>query len=237
MITIATTGSSTSRDHARYVPFAPEEIADEIHPSWQAGAATAHLHVRNAEGQACVDFERFRRVVELVRERCDVILNLSSSGLSGATGERRMRPLAELHPEMAFADAGSTNLGGRVSAKRPAFLQCLAGAMAPQVKPEIEVFEPGFINTALVLAKQGLLRPPLHFQFVLGGVARCSRHPQVSASRSRVSARRFDLLGYRGGEGTVSHGGHGHRHGRAHELSRAKCIGGRKNSAEDGGTS
>jgi 3-keto-5-aminohexanoate cleavage enzyme len=144
MITIATTGSSISREHTPYVPLAPEEIADEIHLSWQAGAAIAHVHVRDAEGRACMDFERFRRVVELVRERCDVILNLSSSGLLGATDDERIRPLAELHPEMASFDAGSTNLGGRVFVSHPAFLERLAGAMmAAQVKPDIEVFEPG----------------------------------------------------------------------------------------------
>jgi 3-keto-5-aminohexanoate cleavage enzyme len=169
IITIATTGSRTTRQHTAHVPFTPEEIAEEIHLSWQAGAAIAHVHVRDAKGHACMDFEKFRRVVELVREGCDIVLNLSSSGLSGATDDERIRPLTELQPEMASFDAGSTNLGGRVFVNHPAFLERLAGAMtAAQVKPEIEVFEPGFINNALVLAEKGLLQPPLHFQFVLG---------------------------------------------------------------------
>jgi 3-keto-5-aminohexanoate cleavage enzyme len=169
IITIATTGSGTTRQHTPHVPFAPEEIAEEIHLSWQAGAAIAHVHVRDAQGRACMDFEQFRRVVELVRERCDIILNLSSSGLSGASDDQRIRPLAELQPEMASFDAGSTNLGDRVFANHPAFLERLAVAMAAaQVKPEIEAFEAGFVNNALVLAEKGLLQPPLHFQFVLG---------------------------------------------------------------------
>ena len=169
IITIATTGSATTRQHTPHVPLTPEEIAEEIHLSWQAGAAIAHVHVRDAQGRACMDFERFRRVVELVRGRSDVILNLSSSGLSVAGHDQRIRPLAELQPEMASFDAGSTNLGGRVFANHPTFLERLAAAMAAaQVKPEIEVFEAGFINNALVLAEKGLLQGPLHFQFVLG---------------------------------------------------------------------
>lgn len=72
---------------------------------------------------------------------------------------------------MASFDAGSTNLGGQVFINHPAFLERLAGAMAEaRVKPEIEVFEPGFITNALVLAEKGLLQPPLHFQFVLGAL-------------------------------------------------------------------
>ena len=168
IITVATTGSSTTRRHNPHVPLTPEEIADEVYRSHQAGAAIAHIHVRDAAGQACMEFEKFRRVVELVRRRCDIILNLSTSGLYGASEEERMRPL-ELHPEMASFDAGSTNLGERVFVNEPAFLVRLAQSMqSAGVKPEIEVFEPGFIDNAVALAGQGLLATPLHFQLVLG---------------------------------------------------------------------
>ncbi|MGO8683709.1 MAG: 3-keto-5-aminohexanoate cleavage protein, partial [Thermoleophilia bacterium] len=99
IITVATTGSSTTREHTPYVPVTPAEIADEIYLAWQAGAAIAHVHVRDSEGRACMDLAQYRRVAELVRERCDIVLNLSSSGLSGATDDERIRPLVELHPE------------------------------------------------------------------------------------------------------------------------------------------
>ena len=36
------------------------------------------------------------------------------------------------------------------------------------VKPEIEIFETGMINNALTVAQKGLIKPPFHFQFVLG---------------------------------------------------------------------
>ena len=108
-------------------------------------------------------------MVELVRQRCDIILNLTTSGLSGATAEERLQPLIELRPEMASFDAGSTNLGERVFINEPAFLARLAETMrSAGVKPEIEVFESGFIDNACALAAKGLLQAPLHFQFVLG---------------------------------------------------------------------
>jgi 3-keto-5-aminohexanoate cleavage enzyme len=169
IITVAPTGSSTSRRDNPHLPLTPEEIADDVQRSWRAGAAIAHIHVRDDEGAACMDLEKFRRVVELVRERCDIILNLSTSGLSGATEEERLRPLRELHPELASFDAGSTNLGERVFANEPGFLVRLAQTMREAaVKPEIEVFETGFIDNALALLGRGLLDAPLHFQFVLG---------------------------------------------------------------------
>ena len=169
IITVATTGSSTTRRHNPDVPLTPEEIADEVARSFDAGAAIAHIHVRDDQGRACMDLEKFRRVVELVRQRCDIILNLTTSGLSGASAEERLRPLIELHPEMASFDAGSTNLGERVFVNEPAFLARLAETMrSAGVKPEIEVFESGFIDNALALVDKGLLQVPLHFQFVLG---------------------------------------------------------------------
>lgn len=169
VITVAPTGSSTTRNHNPHLPLTSEEIADEVERSWQAGAAIAHIHVRDDAGQACMDLEKFRQVVELVRQRCDIILNLSTSGLYGASEGERLQPLAELHPEMASFDAGSTNLSERVFGNEPAFLVRLAKAMRDAgVKPEIEVFEPGFIDNAVALADQGKLERPLHFQFVLG---------------------------------------------------------------------
>ena len=36
------------------------------------------------------------------------------------------------------------------------------------IKPEIEVFDAGMIYNALYYAQKGILKEPLHFQFVLG---------------------------------------------------------------------
>ncbi len=198
IITVATTGSSTTRSHNPHVPLTPEEIADEVYRSWEAGAAIAHIHVRDDEGRACMDPDKFRRVAGLVRERCDIIHNLSTSGLSGAGEEERLRPLLELRPEMASFDAGSTNLGERVFVNEPAFLKRLAETMSTAgVKPEIEVFESGFIDNALALAADGLLQPPLHFQFVLGarGAAAASVRNLLHLAESLPSLATWSVIG------------------------------------------
>lgn len=166
IITVATTGGGTTREQTPYLPITPDEIANDIYASWQAGAAVAHVHVRDAEGRRSSDIECFRSVARLVEERCDIILNLTTSG---PVDDERIRPVTDLRPEMASFDAGSTNLNDWVFVNHPAFLERLAKEMLDSgVKPEIEVFEPGFINNALMIAKKGLLQPPFHFQFVLG---------------------------------------------------------------------
>jgi 3-keto-5-aminohexanoate cleavage enzyme len=174
IITVATTGGGTTREQTPYLPLTPDEIADEIYASWQAGAAVAHVHVRDPEGRRSSDIEYFRRVVQMVEERCDIILNLTTSG---PVDDERIRPVTDLRPEMASFDAGSTNLNDWVFINSPAFLERLAREMLHNgVKPEIEVFEPGFISNALTLAMKGLLQQPFHFQFVLGapGAARAT---------------------------------------------------------------
>jgi 3-keto-5-aminohexanoate cleavage enzyme len=138
---------------------------------WQAGAAIAHIHVRDPEtGKGTQDVEIFRQVVEPLRERTDLILCLTTSGIPGKnlpTAER-LAPL-DLKPEMASFDAGSINLGGSTFINSPEFLDQAADVMKRKgVKPEIEIFELGMMVTSLRLRDQGKLDEPLHFQFVLG---------------------------------------------------------------------
>jgi 3-keto-5-aminohexanoate cleavage enzyme len=51
----------------------------------------------------------------------------------------------------------------------PEFLEMLAKeALAKGIKPELEVFEVGMVEICNRFLEKGLLKPPLHFQFVLG---------------------------------------------------------------------
>ena len=75
----------------------------------------------------------------------------------------------ELTPELASFDAGSLHLGELLFANPPDFLELMARRMLEKnVKPELEIFDVGMIGNCLRLTEKGLLRKPLHFQFVLG---------------------------------------------------------------------
>ena len=51
----------------------------------------------------------------------------------------------------------------------PEFLDALAReTLAKGIKPELEVFEAGMVYTCIRYLEKGLLKSPLHFQFVLG---------------------------------------------------------------------
>ncbi|SDQ16740.1 3-keto-5-aminohexanoate cleavage protein [Virgibacillus salinus] len=168
IITVATTGAVTTRDNSPYLPITPEEIANEVFDSYNAGASIAHIHVRDEKGNPSMDFEKFQETVERIKDKCDIIINLTSSGGLNLEEEERLK-VCELAPEFASLDAGSMNFGPSVFINSPPFLEKLSNNMNEyNVKPEIEVFDTGMINNALMLAKKGLIKPPFHFQFVLG---------------------------------------------------------------------
>jgi len=171
IITAAITGSRISRETAPYIPIAPEEIVQSAIECWEAGAAMVHIHVRDPQtGLGTQDIELFRQVVDALRDKTDLILCLTTSGIPGRNlpAEERLAPLG-LKPEVASFDAGSINLGGSVFMNSPEFLQQAAEKMrAAGVKPELEIFELGMLLTCLRMRDEGKLDEPLHFQLVLG---------------------------------------------------------------------
>ena len=173
IITAAVTGAWPKKENNPNVPMTPEEICEDVYECWQAGAAIAHLHMRDDDGNGTMDNEKFRQTVELIKERhpdCDIILNLTTSGDIHATDETRMQHIKELKPEMASYDCGSMNwLNSGLFLNTPAFLEEL-GALFQETntKPEIEAFDPGMIGNAAYYLKKGVLKAPLHFQFCMG---------------------------------------------------------------------
>ena len=171
IITVAVTGAWPKKENNPNVPMTPQEIASDVYECWQAGAAIAHLHMRDDEGNGTMNIEKFKETVALIKEKkCPIILNLTTSGDLHATEETRMAHLIALKPEMASYDAGSMNwMHSGLFLNPPAFLEKLAQVMFENgVKPEIEAFDASFIYNALYYHKKGFLKSPMHFQFCMG---------------------------------------------------------------------
>ena len=173
IITVATTGAHPKKEDNPNVPMTPAEIAEDVYACWKAGAAVAHLHMRDDKGAGAMDKAKFCQTVELLRSRhpdCDIVLNLTTSGALGVSDEDRMAHVEELRPEMGSYDCGSMNwLHSSLFLNHPKFLEELGANMqAWGVKPEIEAFDPGMIANAAYYLKKGVLKAPLHFQFCMG---------------------------------------------------------------------
>jgi uncharacterized protein (DUF849 family) len=192
-ITCAVTGAGDTTGASDRVPVRPEQIADAAIEAARAGAAVAHIHVRDpGTGRGSRDPALYRAVVERVRAAdVDVVLNLTA-GMGGdlvlggvdaplpADGdgtdmigaEERLAHVAELRPEICTLDCGTMNFaagGDYVMVNTPAMLRAMAARIqALGVRPELEVFDTGHLVMVDELVRDGLIDDPPLIQLCMG---------------------------------------------------------------------
>lgn len=182
IISAALCGAGTKKEQAPAVPYTPEEISDQVVSCAKAGAAIAHIHVREDKevdgvmqiGYKSMSLEKFTKTVELAREKCrrenlDIIINLTTSG-----GEyedvKRLQHLGKLRPEMCSFDPGTLNWSNSyIFENHPRFLNLLAEEVVKEdIKPEFEIFDTGHLNSVEYYCKKWNIPQPAHYQFIMG---------------------------------------------------------------------
>jgi uncharacterized protein (DUF849 family) len=192
-ITCAVTGAGDTTGKSGRVPVTPEAIADSAIEAARAGAAIAHLHVRDPEtGRGSRDLALYREVVERVRAAdVDVIINLTAgmggdlvlggdetplpldaAGTDMAGATERIAHVRDLLPEICTLDCGSMNFaagGDYVMTNTPAVLRAMArGVQELGVRPELEVFDTGHLVMVKELIAEGLIDAPALIQLCTG---------------------------------------------------------------------
>ena len=172
IITVAVTGSRPTKEINPAVPYTPKEIANAAVDCWKSGAAIVHIHVRDPHtGAPDFKLEYFKEAKDRIQQQCDMIINLTTSGLriSGPDMiEQRLKP-ATLKPELCSYDLGSLNFQDKVFFNPPEWGEAAPKGMRELgVKPEIEVFDVGHIYQALYYIQKGLIDDPPYFQLCMG---------------------------------------------------------------------
>lgn len=168
IITAALTGAEVSRDQQPALPITPEQIGLAAAECAQAGASIVHVHARRPDGCSTQSAEVYAQIIEQVRKRCDVIVQVSTGGAVGMTASERLAPVS-LRPEMATLSMGSVNFGDDVFLNPPAEMQAFLQAMqAHGVLPEFEIFDAGMLATLQRWMRQGWVGASPHIDFVLG---------------------------------------------------------------------
>lgn len=170
IITCAICGAEVTKDQNPNVPYTVEEIANEAYAAYKAGASIIHLHVREDDGTPTQSKARFKECIDAILEKCpDVIIQPSTGGATGMSDEERLE-VTELNPEMATLDCGTCNFGGdEIFVNTENTIKNFATVMnSRNIKPEIEVFDKGMVDYAITYNKQGFIKSPMHFDFVLG---------------------------------------------------------------------
>src|SRR5258707_7120740 len=133
-VTCAVTGAGDTTSKSAKVPVTPKQIAEAAIEAAKAGAAIAHIHVRDPEtGKGARDPKLFAEVADRVRSSSvDVILNLTAgmggdlvfggaekpfpvdakgTDMAGAT--ERLAHVHQCLPEICTLDCGSVNFPAR----------------------------------------------------------------------------------------------------------------------------
>jgi len=168
IITAAITGALPTKADCPGVPVTPSEQIESTHEAFEAGASLVHIHVRNEDQTPSSDPNKYAAVQEGVRKHCPGMIIQFSTGGRGRDQEKRG---AMLHhrPDMASLSTGSVNFPNGIYENPPDFVDGLASRMLENdIKPEIEVFDVAMLYSAANLVKRGLLKAPVHVQFVMG---------------------------------------------------------------------
>src|SRR5438105_11370571 len=192
-VTCALTGAGDTTGRSELVPVTPERIADAAIEAARAGAAVAHIHVRDPDtGRGARDPALYRAVVEQIRAAdVDVVLNLTAgmggdlvlggedaplppdpAGTDMAGAEERLKHVEELRPEICTLDCGTMNFaagGDYVMVNTPGMLRAMARRVKELgVRPELEVFDTGHLVMVKEMIGEGLIDPPPLIQLCTG---------------------------------------------------------------------
>lgn len=175
VLNLAPTGAVADFRRNPNVPVTPAAIIADVTACTAAGAAIAHLHVRDEGGAPSCDAGLFGTVIAGIRRamrEAAPILCASTSGRHAQTLDQRCAVLdlsPDLRPEMASLTLGSLNFVTGPSINAPETIRALLDRMnARGVMPELEIFDIGMIDFMKVLIAEGRLRGPFYVNLLLG---------------------------------------------------------------------
>jgi len=188
ILTCAVTGGDDTGLKYPNVPVTPAQVAQAAIVACTAGAAIAHIHVRDPiTGKPSMELALYREVVDRIRDSgSPVLINLTTGpgarfipsdsekntcaeGSNLRTPEERVRHITELKPEICSLDMGSLNFGNGALINVPRHIEVIAAAIrAAGVKPELEIFDTGHLALSLHMLEKKIIDPDPMFQLVLG---------------------------------------------------------------------
>ncbi len=161
----------------------PDKIAEDVLDCWKAGAAMVHLHVRDAMGNLTTDMSLLEETLRLIRKDSDIIIEVSTGGVSNLSIKERCAPVYSNLVEACSLNVGSTNLGKAVYCNPIDDVEyCVRELLKMKKTPEVEVFEIGHIFAMKELMEQYDFNSPVLFSIVLGHKGEAPATPEALAA-------------------------------------------------------
>lgn len=217
IITCAVTGSIHTPSMSPYLPVTADEIADAAVGAAEAGAAIVHLHARNpVDGRPDQSVEAFEPFLRSIKQRSNVVVNLTTGGAPLMTVEERAQPAAVWKPELASLNMGSMNFALFPMLKRfkefkhawePAMLEAstdfvfrnsfkdiryiLETMNESGARYEFECYDTAHLHNLHYFYSEGIVKAPLFIQTVFGLLGGIGAHPDEVMHMKRTADRLF----------------------------------------------
>lgn len=217
IITCAVTGSIHTPSMSPHLPVTPAEIADAALAAAEAGAAIVHLHARNPEdGRPDQSPEAFEPFLRVIKQRSDVVVNLTTGGSPFMPIDERIRPATVWRPEVASLNMGSMNFGLFPMLKRykefkhdwePQMLEnsrdlvfrnsfkdieyALRTLNETGARYEFECYDTSHLYNLHYFFTEGLVKAPLFIQTCFGLLGGIGSHPDDVMHMKRTADRLF----------------------------------------------
>jgi uncharacterized protein (DUF849 family) len=217
IITCAVTGSIHTPSMSPFLPVTAHEIAEAALGAAEAGAAIVHLHARDPiDGRPDQSPEAFEPFLKIIKQRSDVVVNLTTGGSPYMSVEERVKPAAVWRPEVASLNMGSMNFGLFPMLKRfkdfrhewePAMLEgshdlvfrnsfkdiryALETLNDTGARYEFECYDTSHLHNLHYFWTEGLVKPPLFIQTVFGLLGGIGPHPEEVLHMKRTADRLF----------------------------------------------
>src|SRR5436309_3191352 len=139
LVTVAPTGAESAKADVPALPVTLDELVTTARECEALGASVIHVHIRDDEARPTLDLGRLRDTVAALRERTDLIVQLSTGGAVTDPEADRLRVL-DAAPDMASCTMGTVNFGDDVFLNRWEFIVELHTRMQERaIVPEYEI--------------------------------------------------------------------------------------------------
>jgi uncharacterized protein (DUF849 family) len=211
IITCAISGAIANRDQCPAIPYTPAEYAAEARRIVDEAGVHIHIHARTPDGTPSYEVEDFRAIQDAIRDEVgDTAIINFSTGTVGVPVAKRVAYLEACRPEVAALNMGSMNYA-KYSRSRKDFvfkfvfanpfdeiIELLEAMRRLDIKPEHECFDLGHVGSLVPLVDMGLLRAPLHADFVMGvvgGVPASARNLAAMADNLPPGTHHWGVIG------------------------------------------
>jgi uncharacterized protein (DUF849 family) len=199
-----------------FLPITPEQIAEAAIGAAAAGAAIVHLHARNPiTGQPDQKPEAFEPFLKVIRERSDVVVNITTGGSQTMSIQERLQPALAFRPEIASLNMGTMNFGlypmlnrykelagwerEYLEGTRNGFFRNTLGDIENILRScaewgtrfEVECYDIGHLYTLSHFVDRGLIQSPLFVQSVFGILGGIGSHTEDVLHMKRTADRLF----------------------------------------------